>query len=47
MRKTFTIITVVAIILSVVGTGIIVFVETGSQPEQTIVDTEPTSSTAP
>ena len=47
MRKTFTIITVVAIILSVVGTGIIVFVETGSQSDQTTVETEPVSSTAP
>lgn len=47
MRKTFTIITVVAIILSVVGTGIIVFVETANQPEQATVETEPASSTAP
>lgn len=45
MRKTFIIITVVALIVSVVGTGVIVFVETSNvTPETTTTESLPSDT---
>jgi flagellar basal body-associated protein FliL len=47
MRKVFVIITVVALILSVVGTGVVVFIETKNQTSESSSSPLPNTETSP